>query len=134
MKLIKKILFLPYLLFIVIQFSVAQEIPSEAQAKLDSLQSAYENIEADTLRVNLLNRISWQLFILGEYEAALQKANESLTLAEKLNYPKGIARSYNHIGVIYRNQSDYPNALKYHLKSLKIKEELGDKSGISASQ
>jgi tetratricopeptide (TPR) repeat protein len=38
---------------------------------------------------------------------------------------------YTNIGLIYYNQSNYPKALEYHTKSLKTKEELGDKKGIS---
>ena len=46
---------------------------------------------------------------------------------------KGIANSYNNIGVVYESQGNYPEALKSYLASLKIQEEIGNKYGISAS-
>ncbi len=39
--------------------------------------------------------------------------------------------SYNNIGGIYRKQGNYPLALEYYFKSLKISEELGYKKGLS---
>ena len=39
----------------------------------------------------------------------------------------------NNIGYVYRNQGDIPKALEYYHKSLKIQEEIGDKSGIATS-
>ena len=42
-----------------------------------------------------------------------------------------MASSYNNIGLIYYSQSDYPLALDYYFKSLKIDEKLGNKQGIA---
>ncbi len=46
---------------------------------------------------------------------------------------QGMARTYNNIGIIYHNQSDYPQALAYYFKDLKIAEELGNKKSIAYS-
>ena len=40
---------------------------------------------------------------------------------------------FNNIGNIYYVQNDYENAIKYHTRSLAIKEEMGDKKGIASS-
>ncbi|MBI4648515.1 MAG: tetratricopeptide repeat protein, partial [Bacteroidia bacterium] len=45
---------------------------------------------------------------------------------------KGISDCYICIGIVHRSQDNYANAIEYYLKSVKIKEELGDKYGMSA--
>jgi hypothetical protein len=37
----------------------------------------------------------------------------------------------NGIGIIFRSQGNYPQALEYYEKSLKLAEEMGNKQGIS---
>jgi tetratricopeptide (TPR) repeat protein len=44
-----------------------------------------------------------------------------------------MAFSLNTIGSIYEHQKDYEKALDYYRKSLKIREAIGDKAGISWS-
>ena len=61
-------------------------------------------------------------------------ANQALTLANSL--PNGVGRGWtsssnNAIGVVYFQQGNYPKALDYYLKALKIDEELNDKSGMA---
>jgi len=42
-----------------------------------------------------------------------------------------MSKSYNNIGVVYHKQDSHDKAFEYHLKALKIKEELGDKRGMT---
>jgi tetratricopeptide (TPR) repeat protein len=51
----------------------------------------------------------------------------------KLENPRGIADCYNNIGVVYDEKRDNVNALKYFLKSLDIREKLGDQGGLADS-
>ncbi|MBI4946890.1 MAG: tetratricopeptide repeat protein, partial [Bacteroidetes bacterium] len=67
----------------------------------------------------------------GNYPEALKNYFASLKIYEELKDKKGIAMSYNNIGIIYRNQGNYPEALKNYFASLKIFEEIGDKDGIA---
>ena len=84
---------------------------------------------------------------LGKYDEALKTSNNALKLCNQL-LPEATgtektggkakiliqkARSYNIIGIIYDNQGNYPEALKNYLASLKIGEEIGDKSNIARS-
>ncbi|MEK6615672.1 MAG: tetratricopeptide repeat protein, partial [Bacteroidota bacterium] len=87
---------------------------------------------------------------LGKYDEALSLLNKAIQLLNSpalkggdkgalsaLRGDKGgcklLARAYNNIGIIYYNQGSYPDALKNHFASLKIKEEIGDKQGIANS-
>ena len=50
-----------------------------------------------------------------------------------MNDTKNLSAALNNIGIIYQKQESYDRSLEYHIKSLKIKEEIGDKRGASIS-
>ncbi len=52
--------------------------------------------------------------------------NVTLNLAEKLEYTEGVIRSYEVVGVIHRNLSNYSAALLYHRKGLEVAESAGN--------
>src|SRR5690606_4012020 len=56
---------------------------------------------------------------------------EARKLYEALGDKNEIALSYNHIGVVYKNQQKYEDALKSYFDALKILEEVRDKEGIT---
>jgi len=60
------------------------------------------------------------------YEDALRKFTE-------IDFLPGQALCYNNLGAAYYDLKDYESALKSNLKSLEIKESLGDKVGIASS-
>src|SRR3989344_5656224 len=64
---------------------------------------------------------------LGRYGEALLYLSKSLEIAKKIENNVIQARVYNNIGFVYFNQGNYPEALKNHFESLKIKEMLGDR-------
>ncbi len=107
---------------------------------IDSLQIILKSAKEDTNKVNILYQLS------EEYSAAkdvLNYAQQALSLAEKLSTSsikaianagkKGIANASNNIGYVHNHQGDIPKALEWYHKSLKIREEIGDKSGIGNS-
>ena len=116
----------------------------QGQALIDSLESELKNYDAkqaavnkttldksDTVKVQLLNALSWELKNRGNYDKAKQYANDAFNIADKIDDKKGKMKAYNNIGSIYYNQGNYPEALKNHFASLKISEEIGNKSGIA---
>ncbi len=102
-------------------------------SKTDSLLQVLKTAKQDTNKVKSLDALSWELQNKGEYEKAMQYANDALSLSEKISFKKGIADSYNSIGIIYTRQGNYRDALKNHFASLKIRAEVGYKKGIAAS-
>lgn len=54
-------------------------------------------------------------------------------LAEKLNYPKGMAQALHNIGNVYYRLGQWKESLQYYLESLNIREKIGDKKDISSS-
>ncbi|MBC7863303.1 MAG: tetratricopeptide repeat protein [Bacteroidia bacterium] len=93
----------------------------------------------DTAKIVLLNNLSWQLYLSGNFEAAKDNSTQAIELAEKLPQTfqkfrdKYLADSYNNLGSIFSDQSDYEKAVEAYLKSLALREKIGDKKGMSAS-
>jgi len=56
-----------------------------------------------------------------------------LKLGEELGDKNRIAIQLGNIGVVYDNQGDYPKALKYYFKALKMRKELGTKNLIAST-
>jgi tetratricopeptide (TPR) repeat protein len=65
---------------------------------------------------------------------ALSYTREALNLATEINDQKGMAASYNNLGIIYRNQGALDKALEYYIISLKIYETLQNKEGIATTK
>jgi len=97
---------------------------------IDSLKNILSTNINDTLRVNILNQISFLLRnsdIKTSFNYALQ-ANE---LAKKINYKNGIAESYGYMGLLYYREGKHDLSVEAHLKSLRLYEELGNKRFIA---
>jgi len=87
------------------------------------------------------------LYILGDYEMALNNCNDALTIydlylqkdttqeksARILKILKQKSGVYNIMGNIYWRLGNYPEALNNHEAALKIREEIGDKQGYASS-
>ncbi|WP_041951937.1 tetratricopeptide repeat-containing sensor histidine kinase, partial [Spirosoma spitsbergense] len=110
---------------------VAFAQPKAGQALLDSLLAELPRSKPDTNRVNLLNDIGNE-YRNSNLNEGVNYANQSLVLARRLTWKKGMAASYTRLGNSYTIKSDYPQALSYFLSGLKIAEELKDKSLIAA--
>ena len=98
---------------------------------LDSLLTLLKTDKADTNKVIHLSRLSSEYESIGYFENGLNYGTAALTLANKLNFKKGVILAYNSIGNIYRSQASYPKALDCFLKALKLAEEFGDKKKIA---
>jgi len=69
----------------------------------------------------------------GEYNKALEQFKISLEYARQLKNEKEIARQLFSIANTYTYRTDQPNALKYHLEALSIREKILDSLGIASS-
>ena len=98
---------------------------------IDSLLALVKSNKEDTSKVNNLNLLAQQYIIMDTYSKGNTAVQEAMKLAGKLNFKKGIADSYNIIGVSYYKQGRLTDALKNRLTALKIRIELGDKIGTA---
>ncbi|MEZ0007017.1 tetratricopeptide (TPR) repeat protein [Flavobacterium sp. 28YEA47A] len=75
--------------------------------------------------------------ILGNYPLALDNFSNAQEIFEadlitdlknSSEIKKGLARAYGSIGIVFSEQSNYAKALQYHLKAVKIYEEMKDEA------
>jgi len=65
------------------------------------------------------------------YSKAISNFEKSLPLYNEISFKKGMANTYNKIGLVNLSLKNYDNALSYFEKSLEIYKELGDKYELS---
>ncbi len=109
------------MLFICIN-SLAQD------AETDSLRALLRAGQEDTIKVNTLLALSSNLSWSSPLEA-IQLGNDAKSLAEKLNFPRGVAYSLKYIGMGYYNLGRYPETINYWKESLETFESLNDSVG-----
>lgn len=113
-------------------------------SNIDSLKSLIKTDRADTNKLIHLNKLSREYEMIGNYDSAMLIANSALELSNvmlekntdvkiKRSIQKFKATSYNNIGIVHDDQSNFPEALKNYLISLKIRQEIDDKPGQAAS-
>lgn len=100
--------------------------------KIDSLTAVLDTAKNDR-KVKTLNEL-FRANLSSDPVKALGYTREALNLATQINDQKGIAASYNNLGIIYRNQGALEKSLEYYLKSLKIYDTLQNKEGIATTK
>ena len=98
--------------------------------QIDTLERQLQTAK-DTSRVKILCDLCWEYRFVSANKA-LEYGNEALTLAQELKYTKGIAQSYNDMGIIFIDQGNYQKAIEWFNKSLAIRTELQDSAGMAA--
>jgi len=68
---------------------------------------------------------------LGRFSEAKNFLNKGLLLKKRNNDKKEIAISYNKLGKVYANESNYVASVRNFISALKLMEELNDKKGQS---
>ena len=102
----------------------------KANTFTDSLEYRL-SLENDTVKIKMLCDLCWEYRFLS-VDTAILFGNRALHLAEKINYPKGQAQSYNDLGIVYIGRGDFPQALDYFEKAMAIRTDLGDTAGMAS--
>ena len=136
------------LLFVILIAGICSQTQAQKQGQelIDSLQAELKNYNVskielrrpmydngDTLKVNILYELGWELMGAGDNAKARQYADDAMAVSEKIDFKKGTAKAYDLIGIIYQAQGNYTDALKNHFAALKIDEKIGDKKNIAGS-
>lgn len=96
---------------------------------VDSLKQALKG-NTDSIEVNILNRISYELS--GDDNAgALKHARQALEISKNINYKKGVANANYNLGLTENFQGNYAQALELLKKALGDYTQLNDKEGIA---
>lgn len=104
-----------------------------AQNDIDSLQYILDNYNsADTVRVNLLNQIGFEYWIVDPVKSD-EYGSQALALAQQLEYDRGQAFAYRVIGVANWTRGNYEVGLIELLKALNLYKDIGDPLGEANS-
>ena len=103
----------------------------KGQVLIDSLLKELPIAKEDTNKVKLLNIISENYVFINPNEM-MKYGQEALSVSQKLDWNKGIAKAYGNIGRSYAILSDYATALENYNRALNLYQELGDKKGVGA--
>src|SRR5262249_5531033 len=106
-------------------------IPSaKANAVTDSLKQLLLTPTADTLRVNRLLGLSFELQNIDPRQT-IDYGREALALSQRLHYGEGEAKSLGRIGLGFRSLDQYDSALYYLFRGLALRREQQNKKGIA---
>lgn len=106
-------------------YAFAQTDPQDPEQLRIELDQAKE----DTQKVLLLAQLANSLF-QSDPNQAMKYCEEGELLAQKLDFQRGLGEIYLSMGNICHIRGDQPKQLDYYLRSLKIREEIGDRLGI----
>ena len=118
-------------LFFVVLTVLSLSLPLMGQ-KIDSLLAVLDTAQGDK-KVKTLNEL-FRANLQSDPVKAVEYSREALNLATRINDRKGMAASYNNLGISYRNQGALDKALEYYISSLKIYEEIRNKEGIATTK
>jgi len=100
--------------------------------EIDSMLNILQTKAHDTIKIKTLIQLS-NTYTNFNPDSAIIFANQALVLCEKADRSQEKGSAYNCLGNSYADLSEYDKALEYHLRSLKIREDLGNKRGMAGS-
>ena len=98
----------------------------------DSLLIKLKLAKHDTLKIEILNQLVWELKEINPVKAVIY-GKEAISIAQKLNRSRSVAQSMNNLGTVLYIGGNYPEALQYYLDALEIREQLKDSAAIGKS-
>jgi tetratricopeptide (TPR) repeat protein len=98
----------------------------------DSLTNVLDTAKNHS-RVKTLNEL-FRAYLPSDPLKAIDYSREALNYAMEVNDTKGLAASYNNLGVAYRTQGALDKALEYYIKSLHLYESIKNTEGIATSK
>jgi signal transduction histidine kinase/DNA-binding response OmpR family regulator len=127
----KQLIFLT-LFFLPLSVNAQLQGKARVDSLLQELNSGQYKARKDTIKVKLLNNISFGIHT-NDPDEGLKYAFMALKLSEDLGWKKGLGLSYNALYANYIIKSENRLAMEYCFKSLKVFEELGEIKGIAAN-
>lgn len=98
----------------------------------DSLHAVLDTAQGPD-KVKTLNEL-FRANLMSDPVNAVGFSREALMLASEIGDKRGMAASYNNLGVAYRNQGALDKALEYYITSLQLYDSLQNKEGIATTK
>ncbi|HEY9007386.1 MAG TPA: tetratricopeptide repeat-containing sensor histidine kinase [Ohtaekwangia sp.] len=99
---------------------------------IDSLKTSIKHSADDKRRFELLNDLAWE-YRWASPDSTILYSNKALTLGRKLNLSKGLAESFNFIGVAYNYKGNRISAFEAFDEALRVSIEQKDSAQIAHS-
>jgi tetratricopeptide (TPR) repeat protein len=96
---------------------------------VDSLENVLKTAKGEQ-KVKTLNEL-FRAYINSNPVKAIGFTSEALNLATSIKDKKGMAASYNNLGVAYRSQGALDRSLENYLTALRLYEEIKNQEGIA---
>jgi serine phosphatase RsbU (regulator of sigma subunit) len=104
--------------------------PSIAQSpRLDSLLQVVKTMPDDSSKVNTYYDIVRAYFLDYQNSKMKEYVDKELTLAQTINYQRGVAYAFINLGSYHSRLGNYNEAMANQMKALSMMEQLHDKKG-----
>ena len=120
MKISQKSLIIPFVLSTLFVFSQSNNT--------DSLKNLLIQLPVDTSIVDVLNRISYALFMSAP-DSAIKYGNQAKEISEKIDYPAGLAYALKNVGLGYYMKGEFLEVLDYWNNSLEVYRSMNNLRG-----
>jgi len=122
----KPLIKVPLILLFLIA-ALAANAQKHGLAAIDSMRVLLKTQKSlDSNQVKIIYRISDAYRNIAT-DSAMRYAERGLASAKKINWPRGIAAFYDHLGSLYSNNGSYEKAIQYYKASLKINKSIANK-------
>ncbi|MEJ7611872.1 MAG: hypothetical protein WKF88_11910 [Ferruginibacter sp.] len=111
----RKFLFFMFLL-------LSREVVQAQKQKADSLAALLSSEKTDTGRVTYMWKIASYLYSYDP-DSALRIAQKALFYSQRIKYTEGESRSIGQMANGFLSMGNYPRALEYYIKKLKLEEK-----------
>ena len=81
---------------------LAQQATDKVQSRVDSLTIILATLKDDTGKVDVLNKLSFELNY-SDAATAEEYALQALSMGKRLNFSKGELQAYYNLGLVYKN-------------------------------
>lgn len=106
---------------------------NQGLAAIDSMKLLLKNHRIlDSAKVTIIYRIS-DAYRNIDTDSAMSYAEGGLASAKKINWSRGIAAFYDHMGSLYNNNGSYEKAIQYYHASLEINRNIRNKRAEAAN-
>lgn len=104
--------------------------PNQDRIHIDSLLTQLKQANNDTIEINILNEIAWELTKINQ-DSAVYYAQLALKSNKKNNYLKGKIKTYNTLGTIAYYKSNYKESVQYFSTAYELSCEARDTVNIA---
>jgi serine phosphatase RsbU (regulator of sigma subunit)/Tfp pilus assembly protein PilF len=88
------------------------------------------NDEKSMVQSSYIQGISY--YLRGEFENAIERYTEALTISTRIGFNKGAAQAQNGMGVVYQKSGNYTKSLENYESSLKNYKKINDLAGTAS--